>query len=327
MQTRVFTVGLTGDAEAIAAAAEVIRAGGLVAFPTETVYGLGADALHADAVRRIYAAKGRPARNPVIVHVASIEQAKTLVTEWPSAAQILAERFWPGPLTMILPKRSVVPDVVSGGGSTVALRMPSHPIARRLIEQSGCPIAAPSANPSETVSATTAAHVLKGLNGKIDMVLDGGATTGGLESTVIDLSADPPVLRRPGLVTREQVSAVISLAPPDDQQAVSASEQPLASPGMLTRHYAPKIPLTVVSALPVGLNENCAFLLCGVQSVDSAPMTVCLPADPAGYAAGLYDALHRLEDSGAERIYVQEPPMGDAWEAVHDRLKRASSDA
>lgn len=306
----------------IAAAARVLRDGGLVAFPTETVYGLGANALESDAVTKIFAAKGRPATNPVIVHVSSVEQARSLASAWPVSADRLTEAFWPGPLTIIVPKAGCIPDVVTAGGPTVALRMPSHPVAQALLAAAGVPVAAPSANLSETLSSTSAEHVRKGLEGRIDMLLDGGPTQGGLESTVVDLSVDPPVIRRPGLITQEQ------LAPFGIGNSASEATKTgmQASPGQHARHYAPRIPLSIVSSLPEGLEKNVGYLLYGRHAPSTSVVEV-LPDDPAGYASGLYAALHRLEDADITRIAVLEPPRASGWEAVHDRLTRASSSA
>lgn len=297
-----------------------MREGGLVAFPTETVYGLGANALDAEAVARIYDAKGRPARNPVIVHVVSVAQAKGLVTEWPDAAEKLAQAFWPGPLTLILKKKPLIPDIVTAGGSTVAIRMPDHPVARALIEAAGAPIAAPSANRSEQLSSTTAEHVLKGLSGRVDLILDGGPTPGGLESTVVDVTTKPPVIRRPGLLSQEDLSEVTPVT-----AAATVDVGALLSPGTMTRHYAPRIPLIVVSSLSEGLNANYAYLVYGEGFPEESDRMIVLPADSKGYAAGLYHALHRLEESGAEKIIVLCPPSGEGWDAVQDRLKRASA--
>lgn len=306
----------------IAAAACVLKEGGLVAFPTETVYGLGADALDGHAVAKIFAAKGRPATNPVIVHVSSVEQARTLSSAWPAAADRLAEAFWPGPLTLIVPKAACIPDVVTAGGPSVALRMPSHPVARALLAAAGVPVAAPSANLSETLSSTSAAHVLKGLDGRIDMILDGGPAQGGLESTVVDLSVEPALIRRPGLVSAEALApfGIVAAA----SGIVTTGVQ--VSPGQHARHYAPKIPLSIVSSLHEGLEENVGYLLYG-RHAPSAAVVEVLPDDPVRYATGLYAALHRLEDADIKRIVVLEPPRASGWEAVHDRLTRASSSA
>src|SRR4051794_29437194 len=229
------------DAGPIAQAADVLRRGGLVAFPTETVYGLGANALDAEAVRRIFEAKGRPANNPIIIHVADVEQARQLVAGWPSEAERLAARFWPGPLTLVLPRRDVVPDLVTAGGSTVAIRVPAHPVALALIRAAGMPIAAPSANRSTQLSPTRAEHVLHTMRGRIDLVLDPGPTSGGLESTVLDLTTSPPRLLRPGLVTRSEVEAIIGPIVLSSTAPLGAVSLP--SPGMLPRHYAPRTPL------------------------------------------------------------------------------------
>ncbi|HTU92605.1 MAG TPA: L-threonylcarbamoyladenylate synthase, partial [Gemmataceae bacterium] len=237
-------------AEALAEAARVLRGGGLVAFPTETVYGLGANALDASAVARIFAAKGRPANNPLIVHVANAGEARNVVADWPASAALLAEYFWPGPLTLVLPKRDTVPDVVTAGGPTVAVRVPAHPVAQALSRAADLPIAAPSANRSTELSPTRAEHVLRGLDGRIEMLLDGGPTSGGIESTVLDLTATPPRLLRPGLIGVAEIEAVIgSLARVCSLTvAVQNSPQPLPSPGMMPRHYAPRTPLECVEA-------------------------------------------------------------------------------
>ncbi len=202
MQTIVLHVRADSpDVESIDYATSVLRSGGLVAFPTETVYGLGANALDAAAVARIFAVKGRPANNPVIVHVAAVDDVAAVATEWPEVAAHLAARFWPGPLTLVLPRRSEVPDIVTAGGPTVAVRLPAHPVAQAVIRAAETPLAAPSANRSTHLSPTQAAHVLQELEGQIDLVLDAGPTPGGLESTVLDLTSTPPRLLRPGLIT------------------------------------------------------------------------------------------------------------------------------
>lgn len=315
-------------ADVVAKAAAVVRAGGLVAFPTETVYGLGANALDPAAVGRIFSAKGRPATNPLIVHVGDIAAAQPLARDFPEAARRLAERFWPGPLTLVLPKSDRVPDAVTARGSTVALRVPAHPVAHALLRGCCLPLAAPSANPSTLLSPTTAEHVRRGLDGKIDMILDAGPTAGGLESTVLDLTATPPRLLRPGLVTPAQIEAIIG--PIDQCPMTIASVEPLRSPGMHERHYAPRTPLECVEQSRNRIVELCGLgLRVGwVTWRDESPvqevMLERLPADPIGYAAGLYAALHRLDQAGVERIIAERPPDGDAWLAVHDRLRRAT---
>jgi L-threonylcarbamoyladenylate synthase len=317
------------DASAIARAAAVLRAGGLVAFPTETVYGLGAYARDAAAVARIFAAKGRPSNNPLIVHVADPLEARQVVAEWPESAARLAARFWPGPLTLVLPKRPELPDIVTAGGPTVAVRVPAHPVALTLIRAADCPIAAPSANRSGYISPTRAEHVLSGLEGRIDMLLDAGPVPGGIESTVLDLTSEPPRLLRPGLVAPAEIETVIGdIVRP--ASTVALAEGPLPSPGMLSRHYAPRTPLELASdegrarveqlrhaGLRVGWLAFAAHDLPGVTVLE-------MPPDSEGYAALLYAALHALDAAGVDRIIVARPPETDEWLALSDRLRRAS---
>jgi L-threonylcarbamoyladenylate synthase len=321
METAVLSIDPAApEGPAIERAAAVLRAGGLVAFPTETVYGLGANALDAAAVARIYAAKGRPARNPIIIHVADAEAARAVVADWPDAARRLAERFWPGPLTLVLPRGPAVPDIVTAGGPTVAVRVPAHPVAQALLRSAGVPVAAPSANRSTELSPTTAAHVLRGLAGRIDLVLDGGPTTAGLESTVLDLTTTPPRLLRPGPIAPLEIEAVIG---PVQRPSAVTPEGPLASPGLLPRHYAPRTPLVCVegnaSAAVRSLTEmgqRVGWLRFGE--------TGGMPTDPAGYAARLYAELHALDGQGLDRIVVELPPDEEEWLAVRDRLRRAA---
>jgi L-threonylcarbamoyladenylate synthase len=325
------------DAAAIARAADVLRGGGLVAFPTETVYGLGANALDAAAVAGIFVAKGRPANNPLIVHIARIDEARELVAEWPDAAGRLAARFWPGPLTLVLAKRPIVPEIVTAGTATVGLRIPAHPVARALLEAAGVPIAAPSANRSNELSPTTAEHVLKSLGGRIDVMLDGGPTSGGLESTVLDLTSSPPRILRPGLITPAEIEQVIgSIERPSD--APVDSPQPLASPGRLPRHYAPR---ALMECCAGGGSERVAALArqglrvgwltiadsnreTSLADVRTLVTTFNMPAEPAGYAAQLYAALHALDDAHVDRIIVDLPPDEEPWLAIRDRLRRGA---
>ncbi|HWB07887.1 MAG TPA: L-threonylcarbamoyladenylate synthase [Pirellulales bacterium] len=331
MKTEVVVVDpLRPEADLLARAADVLRRGGLVAFPTETVYGLGANALDEAAAARIFAAKGRPAGNPLIVHVATVDQARQLVASWPAAAERLAARFWPGPLTLVLPKSRAVPDLVTAGGPTVALRCPAHAVARGLIEAAAVPVAAPSANVSTRVSATRAEHVLRGLGGRIDMLLDGGPTPGGLESTVLDVTTAPPRLLRPGLVSRRDIEALIG---PIEVGSCSPSGAPARSPGMLERHYAPSVPLECLEGSWQRVKELClAGMRVGWLTLGSAPedglsglFAVEMPPDPAGYGSQLYAALHSLEAIGLDRIVVELPPREEAWLAVHDRLRRSAT--
>lgn len=324
------------DIAALARAGDVLRRGGLVAFPTETVYGLGANALEPAAVARIFAAKGRPPNNPLIVHVTRVEEAKRMAAAWPVAALQLSERFWPGPLSLVLAKRPKVPDVVTAGGATVALRSPAHAVARGLIETAGVPIAAPSANRSTGISPTRAEHVLRDMNGRIDLVIDGGPTPGGLESTVIDLTTTPARLLRPGLVTPREIEAVIGTiaigqAPPDagGQSSTSAPR----SPGMMELHYAPSTPLECGINTWPRVNEMCrqgerVGWLTLTPPPEEPPVGLFaleMPANAAGYSAALYAALHTLDAMRLKRIVVELPPRGDAWLAIHDRLRRAAT--
>jgi L-threonylcarbamoyladenylate synthase len=315
----------TPSTDAIARAAQILQSGGLVAFPTETVYGLGANALDPLAVAKIFAAKGRPARNPIIVHVAEVEDAKKLVSAWPALAEKLAERFWPGPLTLVLPRASCVPDLVTAGGETVALRMPAHPVALALLRTCRLPLAAPSANRSTELSPTLPEHVLHGLADSIDLLLDAGPTSGGLESTVLDVTTNPPRLLRPGLVTVAQLEALVG---PIDRSLAPALE-PMRSPGQMRRHYAPKTPLEVVLSSRPRVEELVTQglgvgWLTHLEEKSLATMQVKLPNDAVAYSAELYAALHRLDDAKLDRIVVEAPPAGDDWLAVQDRLQRAA---
>jgi L-threonylcarbamoyladenylate synthase len=318
------------DPGAIARAAAVLRAGGLVAFPTETVYGLGASARDAAAVGRIFTAKGRPANNPLIVHVADAQGAGQVAASWPESAARLTERFWPGPLTLVLPKRPDLPDAVTAGGPTVAVRLPAHPVALALIRAAGTPVAAPSANRSGYVSPTRADHVLRGLDGRVEMVLDAGPVPGGIESTVLDLTSDPPRLLRPGLVSPAEIEAIIGpIARP--VAPVTPAESPLPSPGMLSRHYAPRTPLEVADGDGAARVEELrrAGLRVGWLAFDATAVAgvtvVQMPRDPEGYAARLYAALYALDGAGVDRIIVARPPESDEWLAVRDRLRRAAA--
>jgi L-threonylcarbamoyladenylate synthase len=288
----------------------LIRAGGIVAFPTETVYGLGANALDAAAVARIFAVKGRPRQSPLIVHVDSIEMARALVLEWPDAADRLARRYWPGPLTLVLPKQPPIPDIVTAGLDTVGLRMPAHPLALALIRAAGVPIAAPSANPFTGLSPTTAEHVRQSLGDAVDLVLDGGPSAVGIESTVLSLAGAEPALLRPGVIPLPEIESLIGRVRIAEGVATGAH----ASPGMHPRHYRPRTPLVLLAAgdpAPTGRGE---WLRLGPE----------MPAEPAAYAAGLYAALHRLDARGLDWIAVERPPDTPEWAGILDRLTRAS---
>jgi len=320
------------DPEVLKRAALLLRSGQLVAFPTETVYGLGANALDPGAVARIFGAKGRPAYNPLIVHVADIEAARRLVTSWPESAARLAHRWWPGPLTLVLPKAPEIPDLVTAGLPTVALRIPSHPIALALLRATGLPLAAPSANRSGEVSPTTAAHVAQSLGGRVPLILDAGPTTVGIESTVVDLSGPTPILLRPGMITREELAEI--LGPVSVAAAPSEATQGRPSPGMLDRHYAPRARLVVYDG-PEDKAALRAIAEChagGGRSVAlarsarpaAADEVEPMPAEPAAYARELYGALHRMDRAGVALILVERPPADPAWDGVRDRLDRAA---
>lgn len=305
----------------LARAGALIRDGRLVAFPTETVYGLGANALDPAAVRRIFEAKGRPVTSPLIVHVASVESALRLARHWPEAADALAARFWPGPLTLVVPKASRIPDVVTSGLDTVGLRVPAHPVALALLAEAGVPIAAPSANRFTRLSPTTAAHVRDGLGDAVDLVLDGGPTRVGIESTVLSLVGNVPRLLRPGMISRARLEEVIGPV-----EAAGRVENGAAhpSPGMHPRHYSPATPLLVVSSGEVPSRGRGVYL--GLSSPrEPAPAAfVAMPEDPGAYAAVLYEILHRLDRQGYEWIAIERPPATAEWAGIADRLERAA---
>jgi L-threonylcarbamoyladenylate synthase len=296
-------------------AAELIRRGGVVAFPTETVYGLGANALDVDAVDRIYAAKGRPPTSPLIVHVDSTGMARGIVSEWPAHAEALSQRYWPGPLTLVLPKLAVVPDRVTAGLNTVGVRVPAHPIALALIRAAGVPIAAPSANRFTEVSPTTAEHVRESLGDAVELVLDGGPTGVGIESTVLSLAGPGgPVLLRPGMISRAEIEALIGpVALRDSIEGVHPS------PGLHLRHYSPRTPVVLTSTLDTR-RAACIWW----RNEPKCERAVRMPSDPAGYARRLYDVLHILDREGWDLIAVEPVPEDDDWGGVRDRLKRAA---
>ena len=311
----------TPTKEEIRHAASLLRGGKLVAFPTETVYGLGANALDAAAVARIFEAKGRPTTSPIIIHVTTTEMARSVVGEWPAEAEALTKMFWPGPLTLVLKKQPDVPALVTAGLDTVGVRMPSHPVARALIEAAGIPIAAPSANRFTQLSPTTAEHVRLGLGDRVDYVLDGGPCTVGIESTVLALSDDIPVLLRPGGISREQIEEVIG--PVRRQAAAPGSAHP--SPGLHPRHYSPRTPLLLVHQGELPKQGSGVYLQLHVQPHGSARKLIMMPPDPSAYAAQLYRILHEVDQQGFDWIAVDTPEDEPEWEAVRDRLKRAAT--
>ena len=336
----------------IGTAARLLRAGHLVAFPTETVYGLGANALDPDAVARIYQVKGRPATSPLIVHVASIEMAQSLVAEWPEAADRLARRFWPGPLTLVLPTARVetgaittnhvgtgalpcpaerssagtssapkIPAIVTAGLPTVGIRMPAHPIALALIRAAGVPLAAPSANRFTQLSPTSADHVRRSLGSDVDLILDGGACQVGIESTVLSLAGSQPVLLRPGGISRTELEAVIG--PISSAEEIQGGSHP--SPGMHPRHYSPRTTLLLVRDGIVPAKGRGVYLQRQHPPSRTDIITIKMPPAAADYAAALYDKLHQADEAATDWIAVDVPPETSDWEAVQDRLHRAAA--
>jgi L-threonylcarbamoyladenylate synthase len=304
-------------------AAEILRRGGLVAFPTETVYGLGADARNGEAIKKIYAVKGRPSTNPLIVHVSGVAMAKLYSSRWPHPARILAQNFWPGPLTLVLPKSSEIVPEATAGLDTVALRMPDHPIAIKLIRKFDGPIAAPSANRSTHVSPTTAEHVRRELGNDVELILDGGPCRVGIESTVLDLTSTTPRILRPGDVTREQIEKFVG--PVEMNSIVTQTTTAATSPGQQEIHYAPRTPAFRFDASQFNRFEgdDVGVLLIG-DSTRTNEHRISLPDNPVSYAQGLYAALRRLDDLNLRAIYVQSPPDTPEWAAVRDRLRRAT---
>jgi L-threonylcarbamoyladenylate synthase len=297
-----------------------------VAFPTETVYGLGADGLNPEAVARIYTAKGRPATNPVILHVADAASAQALVSHWPPQAQALAERFWPGPLTLVLPASALVPAIVRAGGPSVALRCPAHPVALALIRALGRPLAAPSANRSQHLSPTTAEHVASSLGEAVDLILDGGPTTAGLESTILDLSGQFPRILRPGPIPPAELGEIVG--PVEVWAGSMDPAEPQAAPGMMERHYAPKARLELVAPGTGVRKVHGRMAYVGLGALPALPDAVfglLLPLDAEIVATRLYALLHELDDAGYEAILVERPPETETWLAVRDRLRRASA--
>jgi len=305
----------------LARAAELLHAGELVALPTETVYGLGADANNPVAAARIFAAKHRPADHPLIVHLADAGQLPAWASEIPPEALALARAFWPGPLTLILKKQASVSDVVTGGQDTVGLRIPDHPVALALLRAFGGGIAAPSANRFGRISPTTAQHVWEELGDSVAMILDGGACDVGIESTILDLSRGEPVILRPGMIGRAAIAAVIGQQP---RLKGERTDAPRVS-GSLVAHYAPRTPMRMASAAEIlAAPAHCAVLQRAVEHLPGRyAMSIDAPFDADGYARELYANLRALDASGAQEILVETLPADSCWDAVHDRLGRA----
>lgn len=331
------------DPEVMKRAAQILRAGGLVAFPTETVYGLGGDALNPDASARIYAAKGRPSDNPLIVHIADMEAVKILAREIPEKAWRLADHFWPGPLTMILPKADIVPLQTTGGLDTVAIRMPSHPAAYELIRSSGLYLAAPSANTSGRPSPTEAEHVREDLNGRIDMIIDGGKVDIGLESTIVDLSVPTPLILRPGYITKAMLEEVIGEVRIDPGLLADKEDPKLRpkAPGMKYRHYAPKGSLTIVegrrAAVAETINrltqeqEEAGHRTAVIASDENQGLYTCKRVIDIGsreheesIAANLYEVLRQMDEEAIDFIYSESFAGAGLGAAIMNRLLKAA---
>ncbi len=317
-------VFLDRDRTLIANAADTLRGGGVVAFPTETVYGLGANAFDRAAVQRVFEIKNRPHYDPLIVHVADVRQIRDLVQDFPAEARKLARRFWPGPLTLVLPKIDRLPDLVTAGLPTVAIRIPNHAVALALLEEVGSPVAAPSANPFGMLSPTTADHVRHQLGGQVDVILDGGPCTVGVESTIVSFCGTRPTLLRPGGITTEDLEAVLGpLVCPAPHEPV-----PLA-PGRLPRHYAPRTPLVLCSELPTVPSGQRVGLLCLTRPPGTGHFAAVEALSETGdltqAAANLFAALRRLDALGLDLLVAQSVPEKGMGAAIMDRLQKASA--
>ena len=331
--------------KAVRQAVELLRAGEVVVLPTETVYGLAANALDEKAVAKIFRIKGRPANNPIIVHVASVEMAKQCVAKWPTTADKLAKSFWPGPLTLVLPRANKIPNIVTAGGTTVGIRWPSHPFIQAVIRQCGFPLAAPSANLSGCVSPTNAGHVHKQLGGKIPLIVDGGQSQVGIESTVLDLMVSPPQILRPGMIHEESLAAVCGevQSPPvfaalrrGKKSKVQSLDIVLRSPGLLAKHYSPKAKLVVLKwrddadlqfqLSTFNLQPSTCFIIAHTH-IPAAAKFACvsvIPHDAGAFARAIYAELHRCDEMGAKLIVVEAPPALPEWSGIADRLRRAA---
>lgn len=347
MNTRIEKIEYDGNGftekeeQVLSRAGNIIREGGLVAFPTETVYGLGGDALNRESSRRIYAAKDRPSDNPLIVHICRFEDINEIVEKVPETAARIAQAFWPGPLTMILPKSGKVPYETTGGLDTVAVRLPSHPVARMLISCSGGYVAAPSANRSGRPSPTEARYVVEDLDGRVDMILDSGKVGIGLESTIVDLTVTPPQILRPGYVTREMLIEVLGEVDMDAAIMDNSSGQPPKAPGMKYRHYAPKGELIIVEGSPdnvaaymnrqameaKSLGEKVGIIGTGdFLEKYRADVVKCLGerGDEEGIARSLYSVLRQMDDEQVTKIYSESFARDGFGQAIMNRLLKAA---
>lgn len=318
-------------AAAVRRAADLLHAGEVVALPTETVYGLAANALNPAAVARIYEVKGRPAHNPIICHAANRKLAQRCVAEWPDAAEQLARAFWPGPLTLVLPRAPHIPDIVTAGGATVGIRWPSHPFMQAVIAACDFPLAAPSANLSNQLSPTNAAHVLKQLGGSIPLIVDGGQAQVGIESTVVDVSVAPPRLLRPGMIHEEALLSVVGAL------ATGATGGVLRSPGLLKKHYSPRAKLHVLpwrddhdfqaqlTRRHIPFETCCVVAHTALPGAPGLLRVSVVPHDAEAFARALYAELHLCDEAGAKDIVVEQLPAAPEWRAIADRLARAAA--
>jgi L-threonylcarbamoyladenylate synthase len=322
--------------KAVQRAAELLRAGEVAALPTETVYGLAANAFDEKAVAKIFQIKGRPANNPVIVHVAGIEMAKCSVKNFPASAEKLAESFWPGPLTLVLPRAEKIPKIVTADSETVGVRWPSHPLIQAVIRECNFPLAAPSANLSNQVSPTNAEHVRKQLGEKIPLIVDGGQSQVGIESTVLDLTVAPPKILRPGMIHAESLAAVCGEIQ-HSKFRIQNSEFPFRSPGLLPKHYSPQAKLLLLSwcdeaDLKFKIQnskfkiQNCHVIAhTKIPSGENFAAVSVIPHDAEAFARAIYAELHRCDEAGADLIVVESPPDLPEWSGIADRLRRAAA--
>jgi L-threonylcarbamoyladenylate synthase len=326
--------------KAVKRAAEFLRAGKVVALPTETVYGLAANALNGKAVARIFQIKGRPANNPIIIHVAGIEMAKGCVKNFPPVAEKLAKAFWPGPLTLVLPRAEKIPDIVTANGKTVGIRWPSHPFIQSVIRECGFPLAAPSANLSNSISPTNAEHVRVQLDGKISLIVDGGQSQVGIESTVLDLTPTlenkPPQILRPGMISAESLAAVCGEVQRQNSE-IQSSEITRRSPGLLKKHYSPKAKLLILnwnderdllaqlSTFNFQLSATQVIAHTKIPPDENFAGVSVIPHDAEAFARALYAELHRCDKAGATLIVVEAPPDLPEWSGIADRLRRAAA--
>jgi len=321
---------------AVERAAKLLRAGEVVALPTETVYGLAANALDEQAVAKIFQIKGRPSNNPIIVHIAGVPMAGCCVAAWPDLAEKLARAFWPGPLTLVLPRAQEIPNLVTAGGATVGVRWPSHPFIQAVIRECGFPLAAPSANLSNRVSPTNARHVAGQLGNKISLIVDGGQAQVGIESTVLDLTVLPPQILRPGMIHAESIAAVCGEVHNPKSKDLPRGAT-LRSPGLLQKHYSPKAKLMVLNwrddaDLRAQLSAF-TFRASGTQIIAHGKIpsgekfagVSVIPHDAEAFARAIYAELHRCDEAGADLVVVEAPPESPEWSGIADRLRRAAA--